>query len=137
MIGNLGDVEFEVSFEKIRTFSDMQIQRGAKYAEHSIHGCKALLEFTGFSPASLSLKIKIDAALGVDPQEELDALHEILNKHEAVPFILDGEPQGEGLWVLESLDENYEVINNKGTFISVETSLKLKEYIGLEDEEDE
>ncbi len=135
MIGSLGDVEFEVSYEKVRTFNDLQVQRSAKFAEHNIHGRKALLEFTGFSPASLSLKVKISAALGIEPLEELNALREILNKHEAIPFILDGEPQGDGLWVLEGLDENYEIINNQGKFIEAEVSLKLKEYIEIEDEE--
>lgn len=129
MIGSLGDVAFEVSSEMIRTFRDLQMQRSAKYAEHAIHGKKALLEFTGYAPISASLSIRIDAALGVNPKDELDALRKILAEHEAVPFILDGEPQGDHLWVLEGIDENYEVINNLGTAIAVEVSLKLKEYV--------
>ena len=68
----------------------------------------------------------------MNPKEELEALREILTNHEAVPFILDGEPQGDGLWVLEGLDENYEVIDNQGTFIALDVSLKLKEYIEVD-----
>ena len=132
MIGSFGDVVFEVSTDIVRTFRDFQIQRSAKFSEHAIHGGKALLEFTGHSPASMSLNIKLDAGLGVNPKEELDTLHEILNNHEAVPFILDGEPQGDGLWVLESLDESYEVIDNHGTFTALNVSLKLKEYIEVD-----
>lgn len=129
MIGSFGGVVFEVSDEKVRTFRDYQIQRSAKYSEHAIHGRKGLLEFTGLSPASASLAIKLDAGLGVNPKNELNNLREILNNHEAVPFILDGEPQGDGLWVLESLNENFEIIDNHGTFISINVSLNLKEYI--------
>lgn len=132
MIGSLGDVAFEVSTDLVRTFRDFQVQRSAKFSEHAIHGGKALLEFTGLSPASMSLNIRLDAALGVNPKDELDTLREILNDHEAVPFILDGEPQGDGLWVLESLDENYEVIDNQGTFIALDVGLKLKEYIEVD-----
>ena len=132
MIGSFGEVVFEVSDEKVRTFRDYQIQRNAKYSEHTIHGRKGLLEFTGLSPASASLSIKLDAGLGVNPKEELNNLREILNNHEAVPFILDGEPQGDGLWVLESLNENFEIIDNHGTFISINVSLNLKEYIEVE-----
>ena len=132
MIGSFGEVVFEVSDEKVRTFRDYQIQRSAKYSEHAIHGRKGVLEFTGLSPASASLAIKLDANLGVNPKEELNNLREILNKHEAVPFILDGEPQGDGLWVLESLNENFEIIDNHGTFISINVSLNLKEYIEVE-----
>ena len=129
MIGSLGDVPFEVSTELVRTFRDFQIQRSAKYSEHSIHGRKGLLEFTGLSPASASLNMRLDAGLGVNPEEELTALRKILTDHEAVPFILDGEPQGDGLWVLEGMDEKYETIDNHGMAVVVEVSLKLKEYI--------
>ena len=129
MIGSFGEVVFEVSAEKVRTFRDFQIQRSAKYTEHAIHGRKGLLEFTGLSASTVSLNIRLDAGLGINPKEELSALHEILAKHEALPFILDGEPQGDGLWVLESIGENYDIIDNQGTFIAVEVSLKLKEYI--------
>lgn len=132
MIGSLGEVVFEVSAEKVRTFRDFQIQKSAKYAEHSVHGRKGLLEFTGHSPTSASMKIKLDAGLGINPKEELNTLNDILKNHEAVPFILDGEPQGDGLWVVEGLDENYEIIDNHGTATSVEVSLKLKEYIEVE-----
>ena len=132
MIGSLGDVVFEVSTERVRTFRDLQIQRSAKYSEHAIHGRKGLLEFTGLSPASVSLSIRLDAGLGVNPKEELNTLHDILNNHEAVPFILDGEPQGDGLWVLEGVDENHEIIDNHGASIAVEVSLKLKEYIEVD-----
>ena len=136
MIGSFGEVVFYVTPEKIRTFRDFQIQRSAKYTEHAIHGRKGLLEFTGFSAATASLRIRLDAGLGVNPKEELNTLHEILTKHEAVPFILDGEPQGDGLWVLESIDENFEIIDNHGTFIAVEVSLKIKEYIEVEENGD-
>ena len=132
MIGSLREVVFEVSTERVKTFRDFQIQRSAKYSEHAIHGRKGLLEFTGLSAASMSLSIRLDAGLGVNPKEELNTLHDILNKHKAVPFILDGEPQGDGLWVLEGLDETHKIIDNHGTSIAVEVSLKLKEYIEVE-----
>ena len=115
---------------------DFQIQHSAKYTEHAIHGRKGLLEFTGLSASSASLSIRLDAGLGINPKEELNTLHKILTKHEALPFILDGEPQGDGLWVLESIGENYEIIDNHGTFIAVEVSLKLKEYIEVSENGD-
>ena len=136
MIGSFGSTAFEVSPEKIKTFRDFQLRRSAKYTEHAIHGRKGLLEFTGFSAATASLRIRLDAGLGVNPKEELNALHEILTKHEAVPFILDGEPQGDGLWVLESVDENFEIIDNHGTLVAVEVQLKIKEYIEVEENGD-
>lgn len=133
MIGSFGDVVFEVSSDKIHTFRDFQIQRSATYSEHAIAGRKGLLEFTGLPASTASLNIRLDAALGINPKDELDTLHGILTEHEALPFILDGEPQGDGLWVLESISESYEIIDNQGTFIAVEVSLKLKEYVEVDE----
>ena len=135
-LGSLGDITFEVSSEKIRTFRDLQIQRKANYTEHAIHGKKGLLEFTGFSAATGSLNIRLDAALGVTPQEEFDALLEAFNEHQAVPLILDGEPIGDGLWVIESVNETFEIVNNQGTPIVLEVSLNLKEYVEAEEAEE-
>ena len=132
MIGSFGEVVFEVSDKKVRTFRDFQIQRSAKYSEHAIHGRKGLLEFTGLSPASASMNIRLDTGLGINPEKEIEILRDLLNNHEAVPFILDGEPQGEGLWVLESLDENFEIIDNKGAFTAIQVSLKMREYIEVD-----
>ena len=131
MIGSFGDVIFEVYPEKVRTFRDFQLQRSAKYAEHAIHGHKGLLEFTGLSAATASFRIRLDAGLGINPKEELIALRGILTKHEAVLFILDGEPQGDGFWVLENLDESVEIVDNMGVLIAVEVSLKIKEYVEI------
>lgn len=129
MLGSFGEIVFEVSSERVRTFRDLQLQHSAKYTEHAIHGRKGLLEFGGLSASTASLNIRLDAGLGVNPKEELTTLHDILNNHEALPFILDGEPQGDGLWVLESISESYEIIDNHGAAIAVEVSIKLKEYI--------
>ena len=129
MVGSLGEVVFEVSSESIRTFRDLSMQRSAKYVTHEVHGGKALLEFTGFAPISAALTVRLDAALGLNPTEELEALRGVLSRHEAVPFILDGTPQGDHLWVLESLDEKHEVLNSTGALIVAEVSLTLKEYV--------
>ncbi|MBQ9527607.1 MAG: phage tail protein [Fretibacterium sp.] len=131
-IGSLGDIVFEVSPDKVRTFRDLQIQRKANYTEHAIHGKKGLLEFTGFAAATGSLNIRLDAALGVNPKAEFDALLEIFTEHQAVPLILNGEPIGDGLWVIEGIDEGFEVVNNKGVAIALEVPLKLKEYVEAE-----
>lgn len=129
MIGSLGGVVFEASSERVRTFQDLSMQRGANYAEHEVHGSKALLEFTGLALSTVSMKVRLDASLGVDPLDELADLRAILERHMAVPFVLDGVPQGDGLWVLTALTEAHEVVDARGAPVAVEVSLSLKEYI--------
>jgi phage protein U len=129
MIGSLGEVVFEVSSESVKTFDDLSMQWSAKYAQHDIHGRKGLLEFTGLAPTSLSLKIQLSSALGIVPKDELSTLRDMLKAGKAVPFVLEGEPQGDGLWVVEDLNENHKVISNTGALLLAEVSLNLKEYV--------
>ena len=93
-----------------------------------------LLKFE-VAKGSTVYNIRLDAALGVNPREEFDALLEIFTEHQAVPLILDGEPIGDGLWIIENIDENFEVVNNKGTAIALEVPLKLREYVEAEEGE--
>jgi phage protein U len=133
MIGSLGGVVFEVSSERVKTFQDLKFQYSMKYAQHDIHGGVGLLELTGRAPATCSLKILLDSALGVDPKDELKELLEIMLKGAAVGFILDGSPQAlerGGQWVIESATETWKVVDHTGKMISAEVDLQLKEYMG-------
>ena len=87
------------------------------------------MEFTGINASSASLTIKLEAGLGITPEYELDKLHELLETHKAVPFILDGKIQGWSRWVIESLEESHKIIDNTGALISAEVNIKLKEYL--------
>lgn len=132
MLGSLGEYEFEVSTDKFHTFDSLSFSNSVSYAEHKIIGKKSLLEFTALNPSTASLNIFLDASLGVDPPEEISALYTAMNEHEALAFTLGGAVMGGGLWVIESLEEKYTRIDNKGNILQAELSLKLKEY--LEDE---
>jgi phage protein U len=129
MIGSLGDVVFEVSSELVKTFQDLQFQHSAKYAQHDIHGNVGLLEYTGRNPTTCGLKIRLDSALGIDPMKEIVLLYMMMRNGVAVSLILDGQPQGEGLWVIESFSEEWKVVGNTGKMIAAESSIQLKEYV--------
>lgn len=131
MIGSLGEFVFEVSSDKILTFDGLNFSKKANYAEHTIHARKGLLEFTGFNATTASMNIVLNSALGVDPISELEGLTQIFENHEAVSFILDGKPQGDGLWVIESMGLNYDFLDNKGSPQIIELSISLKEYIEI------
>ena len=132
MLGQLGDYEFEVSTESVRTFDGLKIQEAATYAEHKVLGRKGVLEYTGLNAASLSLKISLNDFLGVEPMEELTAFREYMNEGTAVVFMLGDEVIGEDMWVIESMDEEYAEIDNKGRVRRAELSLKLREYLDNE-----
>lgn len=129
MIGQLGDYEFEVSAESLRTFDGLKFSNSASYAEHKVLGRKGVLEYTGLNASSAGLKISLNADFGADVLEEIAAFYEYMNDGEALVFMLGGEVMGEDMWVIESLDEDYTEIGSRGEVIRAELSLKLKEYL--------
>ena len=134
MIGQLGDYEFEVSTESVRTFDGLKFSNSAAYTEHKIIGGKGLVEFTGLNASTASLNITLNERLGVDVLEEISALYEYMNEGAALVFMLGSEVMGEDLWVIENLDEEYKEIDNTGHIVRADITLKLREYIN--DEED-
>lgn len=132
MIGQLGDYEFEVSTESVKTFDGLKFSNSAGYTEHKVLARKGLLEFTGLNASTASLKMILNERLGVDVLEEIAAFYEYMNDGTALVFMLGDEVMGEDMWVIESLDEAYTEIDNKGRVIGAELTLKLKEYVSDE-----
>ncbi len=129
MIGQLGDYEFEVSAQSIKTFDGLKMSEGASWTEHKVLGRKGLLEFTGLNAGSLSLKISLNENLGVEPLEEIAAFREYMEEGAAVIFMLGDEVIGSDYWVIESLDEEYSEIDSKGRVRRADLNLELKEYL--------
>lgn len=128
MIGSFGDIVFLCSDSTILTFQDLSFNRSASYAEHKILGGNGLVEFTGINAASCSISMNFEASLGVDPLKQITELERMLNDHEANLFVLDGKPVGSGYWVIESINETYELIDNNGRAKKITASVSLKEY---------
>ena len=128
MIGSYGDVVFEVSSESVKTFQDLQFQHKVRYAQHDIHGGVGLLELTGRDPSTGSLNMRLDSALNVDPMAELATLYVMMRDGVVSDLIFDGQPQGEGQWIIESFNEDWKVVNNSGKLIVAEASVQFKEY---------
>jgi phage protein U len=128
-IGSLGDISFEVSSEKIRTFDELQRNASARLALHNRQGGKELIEFVGPSVETITFSMRLSAYERLNPTEEVKALRKLRDAGEAVLFILDGMPQGDGYWIIESLSEEYDYVDNKGRPYVINCSLTLKEYL--------
>ncbi len=133
MIATLGNYEFEVSTDRVKTFTDLKFSNSAGYSEHKIIGRKGLIEFTGLNASTASLTIELYAHAGVNPANEITELYTLMNDHELLAFTLGGAVMGEGLWVIESLDEDYKTIDAWGNVTEASVSLKLREYAGDEE----
>ena len=132
MIGSIGEIVFEVDSEQsILTIDEFSETHSASYAEHGVINSKGLLEFTGLKASSASFIMRLDMSLGVNPDEQIRRLLDMLEEHEAVNFILAGIPKGHGRWVIESLDVKHKTIDSRGYTRVAEVSIRLKEYIEL------
>lgn len=127
MIGTFGDVTFEVSDTKIRTFDEFKRKASAKFEEHTIIGLKPKLEFIAPGLDEISFQLVFSAYLGLIPAKELEQLREILQKGEYRSLIIGGKVLGD--FVIETTSESWRNIDNKGNLLHVAVDISLKEYI--------
>jgi len=128
MIGTFGNIVFESSSEKVRTFDGFTRTGKARFSEHEVVDGKARLQHLGTSLDEIAFNIRLDMALGVNPETEINALRDIRNAGEEQRLIIGGKPLGK--FVLEEVTENWRRLDGKGVLLVAEVALKLKEYAG-------
>lgn len=129
MIGSLGNVIFEVSGEQLRTFDDFSRDGNSRFAKHDVLGIKPVKQFIGPDLDKIKFKIHLSAALGVNPVLEIETLREYMQNGESLTLIIGGKPVGSGKYTIESINENWTVVDNRGNIISVDVDLELEEYV--------
>lgn len=127
MIGSLGPVIFKASTSLIRTFDEMQHTGEARFAEHQRIGYKPLIEFIGPGLQKVTYSMYIAVELGLSPAEEVLRLRGLRDAGIYNPLILDGKPIG--LFVITSLSEEWNRLDNKGRLLAVSLSVSLTEYV--------
>ncbi len=129
IIGVLGDVVFEVSSRKVETLRDFKRQARARYATHDIVGGKSVIEFLGTEPDEITFAMQLSADLGVDVQEELVKLLEMLRNGDANYLILGGWAHGKNKWVVSGLEFKIEHTDGWGLPVLVTADVTLKEAL--------
>ena len=126
-IGALGPITFEVSEKKIKTFDDFKRKTTAKFEEHSIIGQKALSEFVAPGLDSISFQMVFSVERGLNPLEESGKIREIVQKGTYQQLVVGGKALGS--FVIESADEDWMRLDNKGAVLALAVNISLKEYI--------
>lgn len=129
MIGALGDIVFTVSSDKVRTFDSMSRSGTARLTTHELINRKPLMEFIGPAGETITMQINLSVYDGLNPEEEVKSLRELRDTGKAVALILGGQPLGEGLWLVESLNETHRYIDNAGIAHQIDVSVTLREYV--------
>lgn len=128
-IGTLGDIVFETSRERIRTFHDMAYQGNANYAVHARHGAAGLAEFTGRDPEKMSMEITLSRMFGVDPEKEIDEIVKAMREKKTLTLVLGGKVRGEYKWVIEGYSVKANHFDRNGNILDADVSLDLLEYL--------
>lgn len=130
MIGNLGDINFQVkqvkSGIKMLSFSDLRRESEANFSEHESK--KRLLEFDGPGLDELTLTIIAKAEYKVKPQSVQNKLHKYRKAGKRLPFVLGGRKVGYGFYAITRISQSYEEINAKGQVAAMQFDLTLKQY---------
>ena len=129
-LGTLGEISFRVSaWNDIYTFGELTRGSKNRTASHEIIGKKPLTEYIGPDLQTLSFKIKLHAALGVKPQEEVERLIEYCESGKVLTFTVGGQKMGKNKWLVESVKEAVKYYDNHGNILASEVDLTLKEYV--------
>ena len=125
MIGALGNIAFEASDKRIRTFRDFQRKRTVKFAEHLVLDGKPKLQYVGEGLDEISFACAFSVFLGANPTDEIQALEKL----NGAPQKLVVGPVVFGDFVVEQVDEDWKRHDGRGRLLDAVVNLTLKEYV--------
>lgn len=128
-LGSLGPIVFEVSSRKVRTFKDMKRTTKARFASHDVIGGTPILEYIGPDGEEITFTMQFSASWGVNPQEETEKVRELCIQGEANYLVLCNSTVGENPWIVESVSESIETVDNNGRIVTSQIEVTLKEYV--------
>src|SRR5699024_5239965 len=126
MIGSLGNVPFEASYNKLRTFNNFTRSAAARWADHERQGKKPRAEFIGPDAESITFNIRLDLNHGIDPERELTGLRTARDEGRVLPLVLGGKFIGD--YYIESLNESHRHYTGHGLLVVAGVDLSLREY---------
>lgn len=127
MIASFGKVTFKVTDKEIKIFNDLSISKSARFATHERVNNKPLLQFMGLNAESITFTMQLIENVTGSISKDLKELNKMLSSGTPYAFFLGTKKIGN--FVLESLSENYNIINNLGHIEMVTLNLSLKEYV--------
>ena len=128
MIGFFGSVTFKTSDKRICTFNNLKRSISGSYSEHKRYTKKSQREFEGPENQSVTFEMKFVAGHGVKPLAMLNKIIKLCENGTVCTFVLGGHKVGGGKWTIDSIDEDYKTVWNRGELVSVEITVKATEY---------
>lgn len=126
-IGTWGPVTFEVNAQRVRTWQEMRRAGEARWATHEVFMGKPVSEFQGPGLDTISLQVRIDAALGLVPENELRDLREQRDIGAVQSLVLGEHPVGR--FILKALSEEHRRHDGAGRLVLAIVALSFEEYV--------
>ena len=128
-IGSWGDLVFEVSGNKAKSFSELTQKSVGRWTEHETINTAPLSEFLGPGLDEAELTIIFTTMLGVDPQKSYDEVREKVRTGEHFPLVINGVPLSENEWYAKEISASSTVFAPKtGVATWTECTIAFKEY---------
>ena len=119
-IGTLGrKIVFEVSDDRVFTFSEMTREITSRWANHEPQGVKPKPEFLGAGLQTASLTITRDV---------LEAIENMVENGTAETLVIGNRPVGNNPFRLTGSSETWGVVYNRGELARASVTINLEEY---------
>ena len=128
-IGTLGrNVVFEVSDDRVFTFSELTREVTSRWTNHEPQGVKPKPEFLGAGLQTASLTITLSATLGVRPRDVLEAIENMVENGTAETLVIGNRPVGSNPFRLTGSSEAWNTVYNRGELARSTLTISLEEY---------
>ena len=128
-IGTLGrNVVFEVSDDRVFTFSELTREVTSRWTNHEPQGVKPKPEFLGAGLQTASLTITLSATLGVRPRNVLEAIENMVENGTAETLVIGNRPVGSNPFRLTGSSEAWNTVYNRGELARATLTISLEEY---------
>ena len=128
-IGTLGrNVVFEVSDDRVFTFSELTREVTSRWTNHEPQGVKPKPEFLGAGLQTASLTITLSATLGVRPRDVLEAIENMGENGTAETLVIGNRPVGSNPFRLTGSSEAWNTVYNRGELARATLTISLEEY---------
>lgn len=129
MIGTFGEIPFEVSANRLRTFDEFVRRAQGRWENHDIEGAKPRSEFLGPGLDTITFTMRFDASHGVNPKTEMDRFLALAQNGKPQRLLIGGRALGVNKWKVTTVGQTWQNVDNKGNVIVGTVDVTLEEYV--------
>lgn len=127
-LGGFGDKLFEVSHDKIYTFTNVTNDLGLNIEEQEVEGDRPSIYIKGITNQSPSIDINLTQSGTIDCDKEFSDWKDILYSQTPHMLFLGNNPVSTNKFLLIGVTPSNQVYHSNGRLIKVTLTLKFKEY---------